>query len=141
MKKAKRAVIATAALVCCLILSVAGAAVQVEKGVVVVPTPGRVGKAVVEGCPGSVGATVHFITGVWPGKRFAVKSATWGSHFTLTPNHPAANLDIGFRTASGWVEFDGRRFGGEQGFVPNGALEALVCLSYGAPAMFTYKAG
>ena len=140
MKRAGAA-ISAAAIAGCLALSPAAAAVQVEKGIVAAPTPGRVGKLVVEGCPGAVGGTVHFLAGLRLGERFAVKSATWGSYFTLAPNHPAANLDIGFRTAGGWVEFDGRRFGGEQGFVPSGAVEALVCLSYGAPTRFTYRAG
>lgn len=71
---------------------------------------------------------------------FTVRSSTWGRRFTLTPDHPAADIDIRFRGRPD-RSFRTRALGGESGRVPRGATRAEVCLSAGAPTIFTYRAG
>ena len=145
MKRAGFGPIVTLAVMCLMPLSLArAAAVQTERGFVLVPMPGRVAGAWVEGCPGSVvEGTTQWVAGRSLSHQFHVKSSTWGLHFSVNPGHAATNIDISFRTAwsANWIRYASKKLGGEKGLVPGGAIEAVVCLRNGAPTTFVYRAG
>ena len=118
--------------------AVAAVPKQVEKGVIVAPTPL---------------ATCHYLTylnavldtaarlnGVVL-YDFPIDPATRGHAFTLTlPTKLSADLDITFYTARGLRSYDKHALGGESGTVPRTAKSAVICLAVGAPAPFTYRA-
>jgi hypothetical protein len=119
-----------------------GAAVQKERGWALTPLPGRVAGLRIEGCPGVVHASSAWATGRSIRYRFAVAGFTLGKPFSLKPRIPVSNLDISFRTAGGtWTTYASKALNGEYGKVPNGAVEAFVCLSVGIPTQFRYRAG
>jgi hypothetical protein len=133
------------ALTSMLTMSVGNAAVlQKEHGQTLVPHVGKVFGIRVDGCPGIVAANVQFATGVSVHPSFAVKSVTWGHAFTVEPRKYAgrylANIDITFLRSGGSVAFAKGKLGGEKGIVPVGATRAYVCLAYGVPSRFTYRA-
>jgi hypothetical protein len=114
---------------------------QEEHGLLVAPSPGRVAGIYIEGCPGVSGATLGWIAGTTLHPSFAVRSSTWGLPFVVAPAAATANVDITFMRAGSAVLYSTNKLGGEQGIVPAGATRAYVCLSYGPPTPFTYRAG
>lgn len=132
------------AMLCMLGLSQASAAgVQDERGYVATPLVGRAGGIWVEGCPGVVDASLRWAARQSILYNFSVASSTWGRPFSLTSKLNTSNLDISFRAGpgSGWVRYASKGLRPEYGIVPNGAVEAVICLSGGAPARFVYLAG
>lgn len=111
----------------------ARAATQQVAGTVVVPL-------LWEGCGGFVDALLTTAARADTHYHFAVKPATRGKTFVLTPTAPA-DLDIRFRVGASWAWIHHRAFGAESGTVPAGATEAAVCLYAGPPTTFTYAAG
>lgn len=125
-----------------LAISPAHAGGQLERGIVFAPHVGRVGRVLVETCPGVADAVVGWATQRSIHASFPVKSSTWGRPFSLTSVHPAADLSISFRKPGYiWVRFEEHRLGIQEGTVPSGAIEAVVCLALGAPTRFTYRVG
>lgn len=97
-----------------------------------------------EGCDGYVGAVLETGVRAFVGFRFGVSDSTWTTPFVLGPDIPASDIDIAFRQGPGtsWQQrFKTRAPGGETGVVPLGARAALVCLYFGSPTRFTYRAG
>ena len=97
------------------------------------------------------------------GYRFAIDESTWNGKFVLEPTGGSGTVDLdiflytymppfediandpvngGTPTS---VDFGTRKEGGEEGIVPEGATDAIVCMyggpdSYGNDATFTYEA-
>lgn len=95
---------------------------------------------VMEGCDRYLDSVLQTSTRTHLSYRFPVSRSTWGKQFTLTPDLKTADLDISFRPGL-WPRHEFLRLGGETGVVPNYATEARVCLNFGSPTTFVYRAG
>lgn len=122
---------------------------QVVDGSIVVPQTGGPAGACVYRTQRSIMATSGQPNGV-VGYTFDVDPATVGKKFKLTVAG-GAGMDISFYTdlgdpadptsAPANVPFETAGPGGEKGVVPEGFPIAFVCMTDGANATFTYKAG
>ena len=122
---------------------------QVVEGSIAVPQGGGPAATCVYRAQRSIIATAGQPNGI-VGYTFDVDPATVGKKFKLTPSD-GAGIDISFYSELGDptnptaaptnVPFENVGPGGEKGVVPEGFPIAFVCLTDGANATFTYKAG
>lgn len=122
---------------------------QTVEGSIAIPQGGGPAATCVYRAQRSIIATAGQPNGV-VGYTFDVEPATVGKKFKLVPSD-GAGVDISFYSELGDpadptvaptnVPFENVGPGGEKGVVPAGYPIAFVCLTDGANATFTYKAG